>query len=446
MTMPSNKISIPDKIIIQVDLWQPYTEKNKLTLDNNYCGDLPGEFVRVGTFLSDTRLGAAGFQYHQDYTGIPLDPENLNYLKRGRAFTFRDAKRLPGTLKDTLPGPIAQMLIQEDIYGYVGFSDPVKLAMLGKHTSGAYHFRTNATQGLLLNEKPISGMRALDRAIRAELDYVLSDYSAPAALAESSKYSAMSVRGKQPKMLYRGHNGVGYIAKFGSPSNAVNTVRVEASMMAMAKDAGIVSPSFYVDTTQGGNDVYFTARFDELKNGVRKHFISLSALTGKEQPGEGDFMDILQQIKKHSSNAHADTEELYRRMMMHNAVNNTDNHFRNFDLIQEGDAWRLAPAYDINPEPSKIPFATTMCGHTHQNMSVDFITNTAQHFGLPQQRAFDIARDVLEVVSNRQAYYEQIGVSIADQKIINQAIPMSDILSLLDKLPKNEGVNVSYGF
>lgn len=424
--MSPPNIDIPKKHIIAVDIWQP---------------DERG-FTPAGVAVYDQSVRLGGFQYYENYDGPPLDPVNLDYERNGNLFRLPRGSALHSAFQDQLPGVTAQQLIQMKIPRFIGLNDAAKISALGAYTSGALRFRPK--DAVQVDEKPIRGLRTLDRMIRGQIKSLSDGYSGPPALAEAAWYSATHVRGQRPKSLYVNHSGQSFIAKFGKPDDPFRIERTEQAMLNMARDCGIQAVISQIETTPAGHDVLFVSRFDETAEG-RNHRLSLAALTGIENPGEGDFLDIRKILYRISSNPEEDNRELFRRMMLHNAVHNSDNHFRNFDMLLTENGWRLAPAYDITPDPARHPFATTMCGQAQQDFSEDFIRHAAQQFELPQDEAMGMARDVLSVVADKSRYFEAVGLSLADQKLINRAIPVSDLLALLDRLPQKSGVEVSYG-
>lgn len=56
----------------------------------------------------------------------------------------------------------------------------------------------------------------------------------------------------------------------------------------------------------------------------------------------------------------ADRHELFRRAAFGPLIGNTDNHLRNHGLLRLRGAWRLSPAFDINPGTRRQEHATAL--------------------------------------------------------------------------------------
>lgn len=68
----------------------------------------------------------------------------------------------------------------------------------------------------------------------------------------------------------------------------------------------------------------------------------------------GFYTDIADVIRQISSKPAADLRELWRRIVFTILVSNRDDHLKNHGFIYVGgNQWRLSPAFDINPSPSR---------------------------------------------------------------------------------------------
>ena len=73
-----------------------------------------------------------------------------------------------------------------------------------------------------------------------------------------------------------------------------------------------------------------------------------------ESDDGGFYTDIADVIRQVSSKPVEDLHELWRRIVFTILVSNTDDHLKNHGFIYAGgDRWRLSPAFDINPSPSR---------------------------------------------------------------------------------------------
>ncbi|MDE0421264.1 MAG: HipA domain-containing protein [Gammaproteobacteria bacterium] len=61
------------------------------------------------------------------------------------------------------------------------------------------------------------------------------------------------------------------------------------------------------------------------------------------------YDDVAELLSRYSATIKADLEQLARLALFNRAINNTDDHARNFSFIHRGDGHRLSPAYDLVP-------------------------------------------------------------------------------------------------
>ena len=107
-----------------------------------------------------------------------------------------------------------------------------------------------------------------------------------------------------------------------------------------------------VEKVLGNYHTFFTKRFDRL-NRERIHFASAMTMTGNNEDTIRDspasYLELAEFIQFSGANNEADLEQLWRRIVFHIAISNTDDHLRNHGFTLENGGWRLSPAYDINP-------------------------------------------------------------------------------------------------
>jgi len=94
---------------------------------------------------------------------------------------------------------------------------------------------------------------------------------------------------------------------------------------------------------------FATLRFDR-QEGKKQHVLTASGLTGWDfKSAVNSSYENLFKLGSFLKISHAQTEELFKRMVFNVVFNNTDNHLKNHSFIynQQKDNWRLAPAYDL---------------------------------------------------------------------------------------------------
>ncbi|WP_246540294.1 HipA domain-containing protein [sulfur-oxidizing endosymbiont of Gigantopelta aegis] len=96
------------------------------------------------------------------------------------------------------------------------------------------------------------------------------------------------------------------------------------------------------------------------------------------------------------------------------AINNTDDHERNFSLIHDGEGYCMAPAYDI--VPSLVIGAYPVAGYQYSPTAPkpSEVTKKGKIFGLPKTIVKQIADEVINSVEQWQNWAQQYNVSDED--------------------------------
>jgi serine/threonine-protein kinase HipA len=110
--------------------------------------------------------------------------------------------------------------------------------------------------------------------------------------------------------------------------------------------------------------VLLVRRFD--RNGtVRVPFLSAMSMLGARDGETRSYLEIADALNQHGAAAKEDKRALWRRIVFNILISNTDDHLRNHGFLYGGpDAWRLSPAYDLNPMP--VRHQAARADHHHQ--------------------------------------------------------------------------------
>lgn len=123
--------------------------------------------------------------------------------------------------------------------------------------------------------------------------------------------------------------------------SVVPTSEIEMAFYEMASAAGIKMEECRLISVEDSHH-FMTRRFDR-KNGEKLHVQTLAAINPEANSYEELFATCRRLKLKEQ-----ELTELYRRMVFNIMANNTDDHNKNFSFILEkGEEWRLAPAYDM---------------------------------------------------------------------------------------------------
>jgi serine/threonine-protein kinase HipA len=98
------------------------------------------------------------------------------------------------------------------------------------------------------------------------------------------------------------------------------------------------------------DDKHFaTLRFDR-QDGEKKHVLTATGMTGWDyrEPANSSYENLFR-LCSFLKIPHAQSEELYKRMVFNVVYRNLDDHLKNHSFIydRERDAWQLSPVYDV---------------------------------------------------------------------------------------------------
>src|SRR5258708_39754609 len=126
-------------------------------------------------------------------------------------------------------------------------------------------------------------------------------------------------------------------------------------MLTLGRSCGMTTAASRLITV-AGRDVLLVKRFDREKSGkgyLRARMLSgLTLLRADESPTGRDrwsYVLLVEELRRISSEAKRDAQELFRRMVFNALISNMDDHPRNHAVIARERDWRLSPAYDLAP-------------------------------------------------------------------------------------------------
>lgn len=228
--------------------------------------------------------------------------------------------------------------------------------------------------------------------------------------------------GARPKVSIRDEQGVLWLAKFASASDAMDVPTIEAATLLLAKEAGQCVPPV---RTLSLNDrsIMLIQRFDrywsEVGTECRMGFVSGLTMLGcdeSESPNKS-YADLADAIRRycHPSVIRRDNEELFRRMVFNILVTNDDDHLRNHGFVWDPrlGGWALSPLYDVMPRAAVATERYLHLGVGPQGRLADLDNALAAHakFTLSQSKACEIMSNVWAVVREWRVYFDQYGVA-----------------------------------
>lgn len=366
-------------------------------------------------------LQQVGFRYRPEYVAeegaFAIDPVQLPLSKGEIQFACRGGA--PAFIDDYLPDDwgrkvLAQLALYRDGRKLNANSAIDTLAMLGSSRIGAI---TLVAQGEPPQFDNGHELGVLTRAEQAAQQIDSVDFDAVDVDEMSLLYLANAgtgVGGARPKALLFDEQGC-YLAKFNRRTqDEYNNARVELACLNMAKAAGLIMHDARIVQGINTREVLLLDRFD-IAEGGRHHLITANGLlkepVSQQDPGRTfRYDDVCELLRRYSANIEQDIEQLLRLMLFNRAINNTDDHERNFSLIHRGEGYCLAPAYDLVPSLVTGAYHAAGFDLNPYPPRPSEANKLGKIFGLPKPVVVSIAEEVLSAVREWPHFAGRTGV------------------------------------
>jgi len=232
-----------------------------------------------------------------------------------------------------------------------------------------------------------------------------------------------SLGGARPKANIIDDHGHLWIAKFPSKVDSIDKGAWEYLAYKLALQCGVVMQTSRIEKVAGKFHTFFTKRFDRQLS-ERIHFASAMTMTGqnedtiKENPAS--YLDMAEFIQYNGAQNKHDLQQLWRRIVFHIAISNTDDHLRNHGFILTDTGWILSPAFDINPSVDKEGLALNI--DTHNNaLDFELAKTVGEYFQLREAEMNTIITEIKTAVSGWKNVAQEIGISRVEQELMSGA-------------------------
>jgi serine/threonine-protein kinase HipA len=374
---------------------------------------LDGSFVPCGVITFNGTNDVAGFAYSPDYNGPPLDPINLNYRKTGiRSFGVNRRTNndlLHRVFVDYLPGPWGIQVLQAEFPEIKLLKAAERLHWLGTRTVGSLAFFVKHLE----DELPINGMERLEEIRRRSVEFFVR--KSDSVTEDRWELDGLSSHGgARPKCIFTDKNGGQWLAKFNVDSDAYNFARVEHGISVLAKHCGINAVETRWLEMSPGIDVLFVRRFDR-DGASRPHKVSAFSLMREDivrAQNEGDYKMLFDLIDQISCDPEPEKKEMFRRMLFNIAVNNSDDHLKNFEVLldREKGCYTLSPAYDLTTDPYPNPRVTSVFGISSPSLSNKTIEHVLKRLDFDRSTAYEIRDEIVSRVANWKSMFVELGL------------------------------------
>ncbi|NYT67193.1 type II toxin-antitoxin system HipA family toxin [Pusillimonas noertemannii] len=317
-------------------------------------------------------------------------------MKRREALQAKDEKRPPRTLYtwDFL----------------IGVQDHTR--------QGALRFRRPGTEVFLGDEKmaapPVTTLRELEAVAYQLSNRRIDDLDALRKWLTVLVAPGASLGGARPKANFTEADGSLWIGKFPARDDDRDVGAWEYVVHQLAQKAGIDVPPARLIKLNNDFHTFCVQRFDRV-NGARRFYASAMTLLRKTQSEGTSYLELAQFIRAQGDAEHADAdlEQLFRRVAFNVAVGNRDDHLRNHGFVLGKTGWRLAPAFDVNPNIDKAEHVLNI-DDVDNRPSLKTVLNTAAFYGLDDERGQQIADEIVAVVKHWQDTARRMRISNAD--------------------------------
>ncbi|MES2481827.1 MAG: HipA domain-containing protein [Pseudomonadota bacterium] len=245
-------------------------------------------------------------------------------------------------------------------------------------------------------------------------------------MSEVNEGSTIWRRVGLPKANFTEADGSLWIGKFPARDDDRDVAAWEYLVHAMARQAGIDVPPAKLVRLGNDHHTFCVQRFDRHA-GARRFYASAMTLLRKEHSEASSYLELAQFIRAQGDARHADADlaQLFRRVAFNVAVGNRDDHLRNHGFILEKTGWRLAPAFDVNPNLDKAEHVLNI-DDSDNRPSLATVLSTRAFYGVSADRASVILKEVTTAVAGWRDLAHRQGIAHADAELTAPAFGALD--------------------
>lgn len=363
-----------------------------------------GADVPVGTARFTLRRGAVSttFAYDEAYLVRGWESYSIDPALPLAAGP-QHCEGLPGAFRDAAPDRWGRRLIDRAHREKAAERDaaPRKLdeadylaGVFDRTREGALRFAVPG-QGFVSASGPVPPVVQLPALMDAARQ-VVDDSAGWQQVKELLDAGSGSLGGARPKASVC-DDGRLLLAKFSHQNDDWDVVGWEKTMLDLAEAAGIPVPSSRL-VRIGRQSALVLERFDRedsLLEGRRIPYMSAMTVLGAAD-GEGrDYAELAEATADLAGHVNGELRDLFRRVAFSVAVNNTDDHLRNWGFLRREGKWQLSPLFDVNPNPYEgATRVTAVLGETGDR-AAQALRDLAAYTGLDAEQAAAVVSEVL---------------------------------------------------
>lgn len=295
---------------------------------------------------------------------------------------------------------------------------------------GALRVRHPGTQEFLGNEPmaapPVTSLRELENVANHLTSKRIDDLDALRRWLAVLVAPGASLGGARPKANFTEADGSLWIGKFPARDDDRDVAAWEYLVHTLARHAGIDVPPAKLVRLGNDHHTFCVQRFDR-RSGARRFYASAMTLLRKEHSEGSSYLELAQFIRAQGDARHADADlaQLFRRVAFNVAVGNRDDHLRNHGFILEETGWRLAPAFDVNPNLDKAEHVLNIDDSDNRPILAT-VLSTRAFYGVSADRANVIMNEVTTAVASWRDLAHRQGIARADVELAATAFGALD--------------------
>lgn len=239
-----------------------------------------------------------------------------------------------------------------------------------------------------------------------------------------------SLGGARPKATVVDLSGHLWIAKFPSARDSHDVGAWEMLTSSLGHACELKFSAANIEKFANEYHCFRVQRFDRTDTGTRLHFASAMTLTdhtdGDDASAGVSYLELAEVLIRSGSQTNDDLRELWSRIVFNMLVSNTDDHLGNHGFILEpGKGWRLAPAYDVNPDPNGHGLKLNVSEYDN-SLDLDLARSVAGYFRIEQHDANEIIENFRFIVSQWRVIATRLGIPNREQAFMANAFRLAD--------------------
>ena len=381
-----------------------------------------GEWVTVGRYKAG-QAGEGFFKYAPSYIDAgftwAIDPRNLPFLP-GTDVTAPRYQGLHDVLRDACPDAWGQALLCRE-HNLSEDASPLQYLLKASNLDrwGALAIGSNAKPPDAKANTP--GLPQLGEVIE-ELAALAERRPTIRAKIRARLVQTASVGGARPKATVQGDNGQFWLVKPEIATDVANIPLLEHVGQQWGAASGLNFAKTVFHPATGGRNAVRVLRFD--RTGRQRHMcVSAASLLQAEYPellqtDRWSYPRLAEELRLAGVPVE-DRIELFGRMVFNAVCGNDDDHVRNHAIVYQAErrCWRLAPAFDVVPNPVETPVRL--------------------HMQLSQGR-FDISRDAVLADTHRFGFTTAPqAATYLDELLVRITAGFGEVAHWLDQDGKN---------